>query len=113
MRDMRRATSKSNKTDRLDPADAILSASPLGLGCTSEPAHESELPKLVVPANAVTDDVVVSAPRPTAYDILQPIRSHDVDLTELTNGLVDGAKRTSDTGALTDGRIAAEAARAR
>lgn len=65
-------------------------------------------PVLTVDVEAVSDEIVVSAIRPRAapQDIVAPIRSHDVDLGELTSGLLESGKPADERAAALDQRVA-------
>lgn len=73
---------------------------------------EPPAPQLIVAPEAVTDDVVVTGERLShAPAVIAPVRSHDVDLTTLTKGLIREVKRDTPPIAETDRRIAADGAR--
>lgn len=89
---------------RYDVLLAALVAAPI----TSAP---SVSPLLIVPAEAISDDIVVSGQLPVRQIILQQIRSHDPDFAAVTDGLIEGAKPTPMSGAAIEQHLAAEAAR--
>ena len=80
-------------------------ATQLLLGAAAQ-VQMTALPRLVVAAAAITDDVVVTGDRTaTAPIVPTPIRSSDVDLAELTAGLISGGRREQPVAAATEQRI--------
>jgi hypothetical protein len=86
-------------------------ATQLLLGAAAQP-QIPPLPRLVVAAAAITDDVVVTGDRTaTAPIVPTPIRSRDVDLAKLTAGLISGGRREQPVAADTEQRIAVSTTR--